>query len=136
MPAKGQDAMANSYFLARLIGPLLVVLGVGMLADTRGYRDMVDEFLHSRALIYIAGLFALIAGLAIVLTHNVWTADWRVVITLLGWLGIAGGIVRIMLPQRVIAIGNWIFARHAAITAHAVVVVALGAWLSFVGYFA
>jgi len=136
MPAKGQDAMPNSYFLARLIGPVLVVLGVSMLADTRGYREMADEFLHSRALIYISGLFALIAGLAIVLSHNVWTADWRVLITLLGWLGIIGGLVRILLPQQVIAIGNWMFARHATITAHAVAVVVLGAWLSFVGYFA
>ena len=34
------------------------------------------------------------AGLAIVLVHNVWTFDWRVIITILGWLAVLGGIFR------------------------------------------
>ena len=56
---------------------------------------MAGEFLESHALIFLAGLITLPAGLAIVLTHNVWTADWRVVITILGWLCVIGGIIRI-----------------------------------------
>ena len=47
---------------------------------------MADEFLRSRALIYLSGVLIHDGGLAIVLTHNVWVADWRVLITLLGWL--------------------------------------------------
>ena len=45
-----------------------------------------EEFLNSHALIYLAGIITLTAGLAIVLTHNVWAADWRILITVLGWL--------------------------------------------------
>ena len=36
------------------------------------------------------------AGLAIVLTHNVWVANWPVLITVLGWLAAIGGAVRIV----------------------------------------
>ena len=46
------------------------------------------------------------AGLAIVLTHNVWVADWRVLITILGWLAAIGGAVRILAPQRTGRVGR------------------------------
>ena len=46
------------------------------------------------------------AGLAIVLTHNVWVADWPVIITLLGWLAVISGAVRIFAPHRVNELGK------------------------------
>ena len=78
--------MANSIFLARLIGPLMLAVGIGIFVNGAVYRLLADEFLRSRALIYLSGLLIMTAGLAIVLTHNVWRADWPVLITILGWL--------------------------------------------------
>ena len=39
------------------------------------------------------------AGLAVVLTHNVWVADWPVLITILGWLTAIAGAFRLLAPQ-------------------------------------
>ena len=136
MPAKGQDSMQTSLFLAKLIGPVLVVMGLGMLINRDSYRAMAREFLASRALIYIAGLFALVPGLALVLNHNVWAADWRVVITLFGWLATIGGIFRILFPQQVTKIGSAILDRPNYLTIAAAAVIALGLWLGYAGYFA
>ena len=46
------------------------------------------------------------AGLALVLTHNVWRADWPVIITILGWLAAIGGAVRIVMPQGTERVGR------------------------------
>jgi uncharacterized membrane protein len=133
MPAKGQD-MQTSRFLAQLIGPVLLVIGIGMLANRAGYRAMAQEFLKSRALIYIAGLLALVPGLALVLTHNVWAADWRLIVTLLGWLAVIGGLFRIVFPQEVTRIGARMIARDDTLVVGGVVMLALGVVLSFYGY--
>src|SRR6476619_5563998 len=90
--------MSNSLFLARLIGPVMLAIGIAVFANPRGFRDMAQEFLASRALMFLAGFVMMPAGLAIVLTHNLWTADWRVLITILGWLTAIGGAVRIFEP--------------------------------------
>ncbi len=42
----------------------------------------------------------------IVLTHNVWAVDWRVVITLLGWIMLSAGTARISLPDLIQKIGE------------------------------
>ncbi len=134
MPAKGQDTMQTSHFLAQLIGPMLLVIGLGMLINRDGYRAMAKEFLASRALIYIAGLLALVPGLAVVLTHNVWAADWRAIITLLGWLAVIGGAFRILFPQEVTRLGSRMIANPLHLTVGGAVTLILGAILSYYGY--
>jgi uncharacterized membrane protein len=136
IPAKGQDiSMATSIFLAKLIGPILAVIGIGMLVNGKVYRALVEEFLRSHALIYLSGLLTMTAGLALVLSHNVWAADWRVIITILGWLGTIGGAARIALPQQVEAIGRNIVKQPMTLTVGGIAVLALGALLCAVGYF-
>ena len=134
MPAKGQDTMQTSHFLAQLIGPMLLVIGLGMLINRDGYRAMAKEFLASRGLIYIAGLLALVPGLAVVLTHNVWAADWRAIITLLGWLAVIGGAFRILFPQEVTRLGSRMIANPLHLTVGGAVTLILGAILSYYGY--
>jgi hypothetical protein len=126
--------MQTSDFLAQLIGPLLLVMGLGMVADREGYRVMAREFLASRALIYIAGLLAFVPGLAIVLVHNVWTFDWRVIITLLGWLSLIGGIFRLVLPSKVTEIGLSMLDRPGFLTGGGIAVLVIGSVLTLAGY--
>jgi hypothetical protein len=126
--------MQRSLYLAKLIGPILVVIGLGSLLNAAIYRAMAGEMLNSIAFIYIAGVFALIAGLALVLAHNVWVAGWPVIITVLGWLGIIGGTFRILAPQQVAAIGFNIISHPLLPMISGAIVLVLGAVLSYFGY--
>ena len=38
MPAKGQDIVGTSIFLAKLIGPFALVLGLALLINAAGFR--------------------------------------------------------------------------------------------------
>ena len=127
--------MDAATFIARIIGPFFVVAGIGMLFNQASYTAMIAEFVHSNALIYISGLLSLPAGLAIVNVHRAWTADWRVVITILGWLMVIGGVMRIVLPRLITSIGTPVYSGTATIVVFAVVALVLGGFLSFQGYF-
>ena len=126
--------MANSIFLARLIGPLMLAVGIGIFVNGAVYRLLADEFLRSRALIYLSGLLTMTAGLALVLTHNVWRADWPVIITILGWLALIGGAFRIIAPQGTERIGRRMLKHKHGLTIAGVVWLAVGAILCVFGY--
>src|SRR5262249_6026770 len=81
--------------------PLLLLPGIGMLANPRVFRAMASEVVGNVTLIYLFGLIDFAAGLAIVLTHNVWVPNWRVLITSLGWLLLVRGAARILFTDRV-----------------------------------
>jgi hypothetical protein len=134
MPAKGQDTMQTSIFLAKLIGPIALAIGIALALNAAVYRAMAEEFLRSHALIFLAGLITLSAGIAIVLSHNVWTADWRVVITILGWLFIVSGVIRTTVPQKTAALGRAMLAKPYTLKIGAAIDIALGALLCFYGY--
>ena len=63
--------METSLFLARLIGPIFIIIGIGLLLNRDMYRTAAEEVFKSRALFYVFGALALAGGLAIVLNHNV-----------------------------------------------------------------
>ena len=65
--------MQTSYFLAKLIGPVASSSASRSPATARSIARWPEEFLNSNALIFLAGIITLPAGLAIVLTHNVWS---------------------------------------------------------------
>ncbi|MCP4780821.1 MAG: hypothetical protein GY877_08760 [Hyphomicrobium sp.] len=128
--------METSLFLAKLIGPVLIVIGLGLLVKPKDFLEMATDFLASRAMIFLAGLLTLVTGLAIVLTHNVWVFNWPVVITILGWLSIAGGVFRILFPAGVQAMGASMMDKPAMMTVSGVIQIVLGLWLCYAGYMA
>lgn len=126
--------METSLFLAQLIGPVLIVIGLGLLLKKTEFREMATDFLSSRALIFVSGLLTLVAGLAIVLTHNVWEFNWPVIITILGWLSVFGGVFRILFPDSVQSMGTSMLDKPATMTVSGAIQIVLGLWLSYVGY--
>ena len=126
--------MANSIFLAKLIGPVMLAVGIGIFVNGAVYRALADEFLRSRALIYLSGLLLMTAGMALVLTHNVWVLNWPLIITLLGWLAAIGGAIRIIAPQGTERVGRRVLKHEMNIKIAGAVWLALGAILTLFGY--
>ena len=91
--------MPASIFIAKLLGPLFILVGIALLSKTEMFQEILREFIESPALVYMAGFFGLLGGLALVLTHNIWVRDWRVIITLIGWATIIRALATVFQPQ-------------------------------------
>jgi len=128
--------MTGSIFIAKLLGPMFVVLGVALLSKGDSLRVILRQFIDSPVLLYLAGLFGLLGGLALALTHNIWSFDWRLLITLIGWVTLIRALVTIFMPQRIAAVGRLFLAHRAAFIVAAAINLAIGLVLSFFGYLA
>jgi hypothetical protein len=128
--------MQTSIFLARLLGPLLLLTGASIVLNPKSFRSIAGEVVRSVTLVYLFGFMDLAAGLAIVLTHNVWVASWRVLITLIGWLLLIRGAVRIAAPEIVMGYAAKVIRNKQVIPAAGAVVGVLGLVLCYFGYVA
>ena len=126
--------MQTSIYLAKLMGPVIGVAGLGFLLNRQAFLAIAKEFIENTGIIMMSGFFALALGLAIVNAHNVWVADWRVVITIFGWLALIGGVMRITMPDVVATIAKSILSQGSFITIQAIILIVLGGWLSYLGY--
>jgi len=81
-------------------------------------------------LVYLSGILLFVAGISIVRTHNVWTLRWPVIITIIGWSGIALGAFRAFFPQTYK--GN--FENGMTALAVEIALAGVGFFLTFQGY--
>ncbi len=126
--------MNTSIFLARLMGPVMLVAAAGLFTNATAYQAMAREFLRSPAMIYLSGLLTMSVGVAIVLTHNVWVANWPVLITLFGWAATVGGAFRIVLPDKVRSIGERMLDKPLAMRIGGAIWFLVGAVFCYFGY--
>ena len=128
--------MATSVLLAKLVGPMMLVLGLFVTFNPERIRRIGREFLDSDALIFMSGVITLPVGLAIVVTHNVWAADWRALITLIGWIAVIAGTARLALPDAMKTVGEAMLEKPLMIAAPGALMAIIGGYLSWQGYLA
>jgi hypothetical protein len=126
--------MVHSRLIAGLMGPLLMAMGVAMLVNRELFPAMIGQLAQNYGLIFLSGILSLLAGLAIVRVHNVWTGGWRILVTVLGWLAILGGLARMWFPQRAAPIAMALGGASTPLAIGGLVLLALGAFLSFKAY--
>jgi hypothetical protein len=126
--------MTTSKSIAGLIGPTLVAGAVAVLLNLRTWPALVEQGFRDPALIFVSGFPAFVAGLAIVRAHNRWKGGWRVLVTVVGWLALLGGLSRILFPTRLAQIAIGAVHSTGVLPAVPIVFLVVGAFLSFKGY--
>ena len=128
--------METSIFIAKILGPCCVIVALGILLNQKVYTKVIEDFCKNAALVYLGGIMALIIGIVVVLAHNVWVASWPVIITVYGWGGIIKGVWLIVFPNTMSQFMQMYQKKAAFLVTHSVLVLIIGASLTFFGYFA
>ncbi|MCX5686736.1 MAG: hypothetical protein NTW09_04685 [Candidatus Omnitrophica bacterium] len=128
--------METSIFIARIFGLCYLVLGAGFVFNRKVFQQVVDDFCKNAALVCYGGLFTLVIGVVIILTHNVWVANWTVIITIIGWLALIKGIWIIVFPNTVSKFIQAYQKNENLLIVNSIVILILGAVLTFFGFFA
>ena len=126
--------MANSKAIAGLIGPTLIALAAATLINLGSISTLVESVSHDPALVMVSGVLSFVAGLAVVRVHNHWAGDWAVLVTILGWLLLIGGLVRMLFPIWLAGMAANFAQSTGLIAGEAVVFLVIGAFLSYKAY--
>jgi hypothetical protein len=91
--------MTISFFLGKFIGISLVVICFALLLHQRRFEKALHEITENPALWLLTSGTFFFLGLLIVFFHNLWVKDWRIVITLFGWLFLVCGTIRLCFQE-------------------------------------
>ena len=126
--------MTASKKIAGLIGPTLIAMAAAMLLNLSSFPALAEQVSRDPALILVSGILLLVAGLAIVRAHNHWSGGWPVLVTVLGWLAIVGGLARMLFPFQLAGIAGGLGQGTGLVIVTAVVLLVVGGFLSFKAY--
>ncbi|MGC9049172.1 MAG: hypothetical protein ACP5IX_03065 [Patescibacteria group bacterium] len=89
--------MEISIILAKFWGWFLIVSCLVYIRSKS--LEEVIELARNKAFLMIFGYISFVLGLVSIILHNLWVSDWRVVITIFGWMALFKGIVNIGFPE-------------------------------------
>jgi hypothetical protein len=137
-PKRSKPAAAMSpltIFLARLIGLFLVLVSLSMLTHKQTMVETANALVHDRPLLLIVGMIALIGGLAMVLSHNIWSGGvLPVIVTLLGWSILIRGLLLLFLPPDAMVGLFEMLHFEELFYIYAAIAVVLGLYLTYAGF--
>lgn len=90
--------MCQTIFLSKLLGFFITILTVFILTNKKKFALLATQVLASLPVLMVSGCCSVLLGLYVVLTHNLWTLDSKLVVTLVGWIILLQGILRIFSP--------------------------------------
>jgi len=93
--------METSIFLAKVIGLVIVISVTAILIRYKQFLAFGKEAVMDTTIIYLSGFTIIIIGVLVIVSHFVWTRDWRLVVTLLGWSILLKGLGRVIFPDAV-----------------------------------
>lgn len=91
--------METAIFVARIISIIYIAFGLGFLINGRYYRVVLLELLGSTSFLLLGAILAIVNGMAIIYFHNYWDFNWRVMITVIGWVSLIKGIYILVFPS-------------------------------------
>lgn len=124
--------MTASIFLAKVMGLYLVIVYVSVLLNKKLMPALIKDVAKNTGFTMFGGAMALIVGLLVVLTHNVWSPDWIGLVTLLGWVILIKGVLMVLMPKKAPKWGMNI--SDNALTVSAIIMLLIGIYLTYVGF--
>ena len=101
--------MNISIFLAKALGLYLIFISIAYILNKKRFKPLLLNMMNNPELMLISGFIPLIIGILIVVSHNMWVKDWRVIITIVGWLALIKGINIILFPEFLVKMSiKWI----------------------------
>ncbi|MDJ0507758.1 MAG: hypothetical protein QNJ64_00650 [Crocosphaera sp.] len=96
-----------SLVIEQVFATFLIITGLSYLFQSAVWRDLIQELLSNKSWLMMWSLLFLPWGLIVVFIHNIWVANWTVVITVLGWLITVKCVLYLLFPDWANFVKHW-----------------------------
>nr|HAT8714909.1 hypothetical protein [Legionella jordanis] len=127
--------MELTLFLGKVIGWYFVIVALWIVIRQELANAFISETIAHRALLFFMAIITLILGLMIVISHNVWVMGWPVIITIVGWLMLIGGLLRLFFPEIGVRIAQAWLRKPVYFWIAAAIYLIIGLYLLYRAYF-
>ncbi len=118
--------MVKSKSIAKIVGPTLIVM---VFSEMRFWNPTLYDT-QIVPLIYLNGMILFVSGLAIISNHNVWVYGWQTIVTIIGYVCMLIGLLRMLFPE----IQKTAFKNDNSIMIIEVVLILIGMFLTLKAY--
>ena len=90
--------MDISIFLAKFWGWYCMTFFILLIVYPKRIKQLF-EYTKDEKFMITTSFLAIVLGLLNIIAHNLWVTDWRIIITLFGWISFIKGVTRFAFPS-------------------------------------
>jgi hypothetical protein len=96
---RGACTVELTFFLSKVFGIGLIITGAAIAIRRRYFIPVFGAFVEERLVRAVVSFAELIAGLFLVIAHNVWAPLPAAIISILGWMAVIEATAYLLLPD-------------------------------------
>jgi hypothetical protein len=123
--------MTSTVFLLRLLGCSFLGVGASILIAQSHYRKVLRNASQEPAAFLLAAILPFVVGLSIVITNTLWATPAEIVVSVVGWMILLKGIIRLLAPEWAMKTTGSLGARY--LSAWGIVVAIMGIGMLWLG---
>lgn len=127
--------MEKSIVIAQILAVVSLAFAVGLATSRDYYQDNVSKLVASPTYVFLGGIITTVFGMLIVIFHNVWEANWTVLITIIGYITLIRGVLLLAAPRSV-NIFDPVVQSGKMLVVYLPITLVLGIVLAYFGFFA
>jgi hypothetical protein len=126
----------RTIFLSKLIGIYCILIAIPMAVNKQANIQMVTALVDDAPVLYLLGVTIVAVGVAMILSHNIWSGGaLPVIVTLVGWLTLIKGLLFLFFPPPAAAgVILWGNAYRQYYFVDVALALILGAYLTYGGF--
>ena len=121
---------------ARVLGPFVVIVCITAAARTSEISALMTDFAANALWSWVAGPYLLVGGLVVIVLHPYWRGPAAIVVSTLGWLLALRGLLLLAFPKAFRSMAHSVIGMGDLWRAICIVFVAIGLYLTYVGWIA
>jgi len=126
----------STLVFTQIIGPVFIAAAIGFLSHPKFYNKIIKDFEQNKGLTYFTGMMVMILGLIVILNHNIWEWSGAGIITFFGWAALLKGATFLIIPNLLFSWAHVIYKNKTVMKVAMFLTLAMGIYLSYVGYLA
>jgi hypothetical protein len=127
--------MGVSIFLSRVFGLYFIIVCLAVLFRFKVFQAAYNEIVSSKGHVIFGGFLSLVIGILVVSSHSIFVWDWRLLITLLGYLALIKGIWLLFFPETALKFKRSIMENKSVYYIITVIFLLIGVFLAYKGFF-
>jgi len=124
----------HTTILEQVFGMYMLIMAIVLLTRAKFYREVVRNMKAVNSGVYFSSAFGLMLGLLLVIVHNFWVWEPRVVVTILCWVVLVRSILWLAFPEKMVERSKKLAAGPAYYVA-AVIMALIGMYLMTSGFY-
>jgi hypothetical protein len=132
--SSSQEPEYRTRMFARVVGPYLIAIATSAALRPADMKAMLSLYEDNALWGWVTGAFILILGLVTIALHPYWRGAAAVIVSAMGWLAVAKGLMLVAFPRSYFGIADSAIGAVGWWQSGAVVYVLAGAYLTYVGW--